>query len=108
MTRDALAKAVPGTENWRRLNAQRQEQRTRLKQLTSQAEATDKSMCGLVTTVRDYYIALQGLFAAMSKGYQYVEQARTNSSDSLALLSRSTSHWEETSETMSRSRTEKL
>ena len=75
ITRDALAKAVPGTENWKRLNAQLQEQRTRLKQLTTQAEATDKSMCGLVKTVRDYSLALQGVFAAMSKGYQYVEQA---------------------------------
>lgn len=75
ITRDALAKAVPGTENWKRLNSQLQEQRTRLKQLTTQAEATDKSMCGLVKTVRDYSLALQGVFAAMSKGYQYVEQA---------------------------------
>ena len=75
ITRDALAKAVPGTENWKRLNAQLQEQRTRLKQLTTQAEATDKSMCGLVKTVRDYSLAMQGVFAAMSKGYQYVEQA---------------------------------
>ena len=75
ITREALAKAVPGTENWKRLNAQLQEQRTRLKQLTTQAEATDKSMCGLVKTVRDYSLAMQGVFAAMSKGYQYVEQA---------------------------------
>ena len=75
LTRDALAKAVPGTENWKRLNDQLKEQRTRLKQLTTQAEATDKSMCGLVTTARDYYIALQGVFAVLSKGYQYVEQA---------------------------------
>ena len=75
ITRDALAKAVPGTENWKRLNAQLQEQRTRLKQLMTQAEATDKSMCGLVKTVRDYSLAMQGVFAAMSKGYQYVEQA---------------------------------
>ena len=75
ITRDALAKAVPGTENWKRLNSQLQEQRTRLKQLTTQAEATDKSMCGLVKTVRDYSLAMQGVFAAMSKGYQYVEQA---------------------------------
>lgn len=75
ITRNALAKAVPGTENWKRLNSQLQEQRTRLKQLTTQAEATDKSMCGLVKTVRDYSLAMQGVFAAMSKGYQYVEQA---------------------------------
>ena len=75
ITRDALAKAVPGTENWKRLNAQLQEQRTRLRQLTTQAEATDRSMCGLVKTVRDYSLALQGTIAALSKGYQYIEQA---------------------------------
>ena len=75
ITRDALAKAVPGTENWKRLNAQLQEQRTRLQQLTAQSVATDKTMCGLVKTVRDYSLALQGVFAAMSRGYQYVEQA---------------------------------
>ena len=75
ITRDALAKAVPGTENWKQLNAQLQEQRTRLRQLTTQAEATDRSMCGLVKTVRDYSLAIQGTVAVLSKGYQYVEQA---------------------------------
>ena len=75
ITRDALAKAVPGTENWKRLNTQLQEQRTRLRQLTTQAEATDKSMCGLVKTLRDYSVALTGLSAVASKAYQYIEQA---------------------------------
>lgn len=75
MTRDALAKAVPGTENWRNLNTHLQESRTQLKRLTDQSVATDKTMCSMVETVRDYSLALQGTFAAFSKGYAYVEQA---------------------------------
>lgn len=75
MTRDALAKAVPGTENWRNLNTRLQESRTQLKRLTDQSVATDKTMCSMVETVRDYSLALQGTFAAFSKGYAYVEQA---------------------------------
>lgn len=75
ITRRQLDKAVPGTENWRRLNQQLQEQRTRMRQLNDQAIATDKTMCGMVKTVRDYSLALQGTFAVFSKGYAYVEQA---------------------------------
>ena len=75
MTRDALAKAVPGTENWRNLNTHLQESRTQLKRLTDQSVATDKTMCSMVETVRDYSLALQGTFAVFSKGYAYVEQA---------------------------------
>lgn len=75
MTRDALAKAVPGTENWRNLNARLQESRTQLKRLTDQSVATDKTMCGMVQTVRDWSVALQGSFAALSNGYARIEEA---------------------------------
>lgn len=75
ITRRQLDKAVPGTENWRRLNQQLQEQRTRMRQLNDQAIATDKTMCGMIKTVRDYSLALQGTFAAFSKGYAIVEEA---------------------------------
>lgn len=41
LTRTALAHAIPGTENWKRLNNELQESRTRLKQLETQAQATE-------------------------------------------------------------------
>lgn len=75
ITRKQLDNAVPGTENWKMLNQRLQEARTRMAQLQTQSRATDKTMCGMVKTVRDYSLALQGTIAALSKGYQYVEQA---------------------------------
>lgn len=75
ITRKQLDNAVPGTENWKMLNQRLQEARTRMAQLQTQSRATDKTMCGIVKTVRDYSLALQGTIAALSKGYQYVEQA---------------------------------
>lgn len=75
ITRKQLDNAVPGTENWKMLNQRLQEARTRMAQLQTQSRATDKTMCGMVKTVRDYSLALQGTIAVLSKGYQYVEQA---------------------------------
>lgn len=75
ITRKQLDNAVPGTENWKMLNQRLQEARTRMAQLQTQSRATDKTMCGIVKTVRDYSLALQGTIAVLSKGYQYVEQA---------------------------------
>ena len=75
ITRKQLDNAVPGTENWKILNQRLQEARTRMAQLQTQSRATDKTMCGIVKTVRDYSLALQGTISVLSKGYQYVEQA---------------------------------
>lgn len=75
ITRKQLDNAVPGTENWKMLNQRLQEARTRMAQLQTQSRATDKTMCGIVKTVRDYSLALQGTISVLSKGYQYVEQA---------------------------------
>lgn len=75
LTRTALVNAVPGTENWKRLNNELQESRTRLKQLEVQSQATDKTVCGLAGRFRDYYISVKGGLDIVRQVGRYVTQA---------------------------------
>lgn len=75
LTRTALVNAVPGTENWTRLNNELQESKTRLKQLEVQSQATDKTVCGLAGRFRDYYISVRGGLDAVQQVGRYVTQA---------------------------------
>lgn len=59
-TRIALNNAVPGTENWRKLNRELQASRTRLSELSSQSKATYNTLCETASKLASYVISIKG------------------------------------------------
>lgn len=73
-TRAALEKAVPGTENWKRLNAELSVSKNRLSELTAQASNVNKSLSlNKATTIS---VLLGNIAPLVSKLGVYAEQAR--------------------------------
>lgn len=65
-TRIALNNAVPGTENWRRLNRELQAARTRLSELSSQSKATYNTLCETMGKLASYVITIRGVWQSLS------------------------------------------
>lgn len=65
-TRIALNNAVPGTENWRRLNRELQASRTRLSELSSQSKATYNTLCETMGKLASYVITIRGVWQSLS------------------------------------------
>lgn len=73
--RIALSKAVPGTENYKKLARELQQTRSRMKELDKQTQATDTTLCGMAANLRDYAIATRAILNTTGKLFQYVTQA---------------------------------
>lgn len=73
--RAALAKAVPGTENFKRLTRELQQTRSRMKELEAATAATDQTLCGMAGRFRDYAIGATALIGAGQKVLSYVNKA---------------------------------
>lgn len=73
--RTALSKAVPGTENFKRLTRELQQTRSRMKELEATTAATDQTLCGMAERFRDYAIGASAIFAAGQKLLSYVTKA---------------------------------
>lgn len=74
-TRTALAHAVPGTENWKRLNNELQESRTRLKQLENQSKATGNVVAGMTNGWGDFWALGHTSISAAERIYGAVTRA---------------------------------
>ena len=66
-TSAALSKAVPGTENWKNLNAEVQRTRTRLKELTDQSKAVHFTTCEMMDKISKYAISITSAFRGASE-----------------------------------------
>lgn len=84
VTSAALSKAVPGTENWQKLNAEVQRTKARLKELTSQAgqtkgvlEKLSSIKAGAVAAFAAVAGAIRGIASAFGKIADF-EQANAN------------------------------
>lgn len=73
--RTALAKAVPGTENYKKLARELSQVRARMKELDQTTAATDKTLCGMAARFRDYFIGASFLFNSLSKAYSWAVKA---------------------------------
>ncbi len=65
-TRSALERAVPGSDNWVRLNKELQESKTRLKELADQSKATSYTTCEMMGKISNYAISLTAAFRSAS------------------------------------------
>lgn len=65
-TRIALNNAVPGTENWRKLNRELQTSRTRLSELSSQSKAAYNTLCETASKLASYVISIRGILQSLS------------------------------------------
>lgn len=74
LTRAALSNAVPGTENWRRLNEELRLSVNRQKELTTQSKATYNTMCQLAGKLADFVIALRGPWQSLQGLRGYIKQ----------------------------------
>ena len=70
-----LEKAVPGTENWRRLSAELQATKNRVKELEDQTTATHQTMCERFTQINQRIQAFIGGIYSLSKAMGLVRQA---------------------------------
>lgn len=84
LTQTALSKAVPGTENWKKLSAEVQKTKARLKELNSQAGQT-KSALEKLSSVKAgalaAFAAIAGAIRGVAKAFQKImdfEQANAN------------------------------
>lgn len=84
LTQAALSKAVPGTENWKKLSAEVQKTKARLKELNSQAGQT-KSALEKLSSVKAgalaAFAAIAGAIRGVAKAFQKImdfEQANAN------------------------------
>lgn len=75
-TRAALERAVPGSENWTRLNEKLQESKTRLKELSDQSKATSYTTCELMDKVSKYAISITSAFRGASDAIDKFTGAR--------------------------------
>ena len=84
LTQAALSKAVPGTENWKRLNAEVQKTKARLKELTSQAGQTKgalEKLSSIKAGALAAFAAIAGAIRGVAKAFQKIvdfEQANAN------------------------------
>lgn len=74
-TSAALRRAVPGTENWKRLSADLQTLNTRYRELRQQSVATDKTLCDIAGRMRDYVVSVAGMISSARSIYSTVSQA---------------------------------
>lgn len=84
LTQTALSKAVPGTENWKKLNAEVQQTKARLKELTSQSGQTRGALeklssvkAGALAAFAAIAGAVRGVARALQKIVDF-EQANVN------------------------------
>lgn len=73
--RSALVKAVPGTENFKKLRQELQNTRSRMRELEVQSVQTDKTLCGFAQNMRDYVINIKGIKDFAGGLYDWVNQA---------------------------------
>lgn len=84
LTSAALSKAVPGTENWKKLNAEVQNTKARLKELTSQTGQTKGALEKLSSVKAGAvaaFAAVAGAIRGVAKAFQKIvdfEQANAN------------------------------
>lgn len=71
LTKTALANAVPGTDNWKALNKELQESRSRMKYLQDQSKAT----AGVLQGLSKISVGMVAAFQAVRKGIQFVSNA---------------------------------
>ncbi len=71
LTKTALANAVPGTDNWKALNKELQESRSRMKYLQDQSKAT----AGVLQGLSKISVGMVAAFQAVRKGIQSVSNA---------------------------------
>lgn len=84
LTQTALSKAVPGTENWKKLNAEVQQTKARLKELTSQSGQTKgalEKLSSVKAGALAAFAAIAGAVRGMARAFQKIvdfEQANVN------------------------------
>lgn len=84
LTQTALSKAVPGTENWKKLNAEVQQTKARLKELTSQSGQTKgalEKLSSVKAGVLAAFAAIAGAVRGVARAFQKIvnfEQANVN------------------------------
>ena len=67
VTSAALIKAVPGTENWKKLNDEVQRTRTRMKELTDQSKAVHFTTYEMMDKLSKYAISISSAFRGASE-----------------------------------------
>lgn len=84
LTQAALSRAVPGTENWKKLNAEVQKTKARLKELTSQAGQTKgalEKLSSVKAGALAAFAAIAGAIRGVARAFQKImdfEQANAN------------------------------
>lgn len=84
LTQAALSKAVPGTENWKKLNAEVQQAKARLKELTSQSGQTKgalEKLSSVKAGALAAFAAIAGAVRGAARAFQKIvdfEQANVN------------------------------
>lgn len=84
LTQTALSKAVPGTENWKKLNAEVQQTKARLKELTSQSGQTKgalEKLSSVKAGALAAFAAIAGVVRGVARAFQKIvdfEQANVN------------------------------
>lgn len=84
LTQTALSKAVPGTENWKKLNAEVQQTKARLKELTSQSGQTRgalEKLSSVKAGALAAFAAIAGAVRGVARAFQLIvdfEQANVN------------------------------
>ena len=84
LTQTALSKAVPGTENWKKLNAEVQQTKARLKELTSQSGQTRgalEKLSSVKAGALAAFAAIAGVVRGVARAFQKIvdfEQANVN------------------------------
>lgn len=84
LTQTALSKAVPGTENWKKLNAEVQQTKARLKELTSQSGQTKgalEKLSSVKAGALAAFAAIAGVVRGAARAFQKIvdfEQANVN------------------------------
>lgn len=84
LTKTALANAVPGTDNWKRLNQELKESKTRMKELQDQSKATGgalENLSKLKAGTVAAFAAMAGTIRGVSKAIGTIadfEQANAN------------------------------
>lgn len=84
LTQTALSKAVPGTENWKKLNVEVQQTKARLKELTSQSGQTKgalEKLSSVKAGALAAFAAIAGAARGVARAFQKIvdfEQANVN------------------------------
>lgn len=84
LTQTALSKVVPGTENWKKLNAEVQQTKARLKELTSQSGQTKgalEKLSSVKAGALAAFAAIAGAVRGVARAFQKIvdfEQANVN------------------------------